>query len=576
MKRFFICSLIFSLVSCTTNKIEREVSLNDLILDEIKSGFEKSELFEVYQLLTYYETNELDNTFLLESKNSLNKLLPIKLKELYKNNLWDDFFVMYNNLLTLNFDLSEYDIDKIILDYVIKNTQNNLLKSGVLLGEDLLNYSDLSVKKLEELKTIYSSVSPESDFLKLKGEFLNRKLNWDIVDNGNYIDGVMTIFVNKGISFEGGVGSQDIIVGSGFFIDKKGHAVTNHHVIESIVDPEYEGISNLYVKLNGSLEKIPAKVVGWDPILDLALIKVSTIPTYVYSFAKDEDELIVGEKVIAIGSPGGLGSTVTSGIVSAVDRTFLELGSVIQIDSAINPGNSGGPLINKNNEVSNIVFAGIEDFEGINFAIPVKYLKKGLNALYTEGERTHVWIGAGITYRKKKFEIFYIKPDSPASYIGLEKSDIINSINNLKFNSILDMQNYLMDLKPKEIIDIEYTRNKKIYNKKICLEVRPEVAMNNLLSSDSSDHLYAPLFGMDIKFTGKILWDREYLINDIYSGSIADELDLRSGDIIKVKNWEYNEEYEVVILQLVIQSQQEGFWEKTIQVAASINVNFFI
>ncbi len=81
---------------------------------------------------------------------------------------------------------------------------------------------------------------------------------------------------------------------------------------------------------------------------------------------------------------------------------------------------------------------------------------------------------------------------------------------------------------------------------------------------------------MDIRFTGNIKWNKEYQIQEVYSGTIADELDLLPGDIIEVKNWKYEEEYKVVVLQFIIQSQKDGFWEKVIQVVAPINVNFFI
>lgn len=575
MRSILIVISIIFLFSCVTPEIEKEVFIDDLIIDEIEEGLKKSDLFEVYQLLSYYEIKMNDNSFLNNQKETLNRLLPIKLKKLLDNESWVDFFTTYNNLTKLGFDLSKYDYNKILYKYILSNTPTLLFKSGVLLGETLLNYAILTDNEIETLINIYSNITFEVDFPKLKEESLKRKIKFDTFTNGNYLDGVITIFVNKGISFDDGLGRQDIVVGSGFFIDKKGHAITNYHVIKPLVDATYEGVSELYIKLNGENEKIPAKVVGWDPILDLALIKVSTIPTYSFALSED-DNLIVGDKVVAIGSPGGLGSTVTSGIVSAIDRTFLELGSVIQIDSPINPGNSGGPLINESNEVNNIVFAGIESFEGINFAIPGKYLKKSLLSLYRGGERSHVWLGAGVSFRKKRFEINYIKPNSPAFYLNLKKGDIIESINGKVFKSVVEIQNYFMDFYPNEIIEIKYRSGDNVYVKNVCLTSRPEMAMHSVIDGDTSDNLYIPLFGMDIKFTGKILWDKEYLISDVYPGTISDELNLNPGDIIKVKDWEYNDELKAVILQFVIQSKKEGFWEKTIQIAAPINVNLFI
>lgn len=580
MKKITTIVILIIFISCTSNSgyvsKGRGRTLNEAILDEINMTIENGDLFKSYQLISYYEDQSSDKNYLRESKNKLELLLPEKLKQQFEEEKWDEFFVTYKNLDILGYDLSEFNIDEITYNYIVETTKTKIYKAGVLLGEEVLNYDSLTETQLLELKSIYRNVSPESDYPKLKDEFLRRKMDWDDdAQNDNYIDGVVTVFVNKGISFKDGVGTSDIMVGSGFYIDKKGHVVTNYHVIESVVDPEYEGISHLYIKLKDSVDKIPAKVIGWDKVLDLALLKVSAIPSYVYSFSSI-DTIDVGEKVVALGSPGGLGSTVTSGIVSAKDRTLLQLGSVIQIDSPINPGNSGGPLIDEKKRVTNIVFAGIEEFEGVNFAIPVKYLKKNLMSLYNGDNVKHVWLGAGLAYRKNKLEVIYIKPDSPAYYLGLKKGDIVKSVNGKVFDKITDIQDYLMDFEPYEIIEFEYLSEDTIHKKKISLEQRPKVPMESIIEGDTSDHLYVPLFGMDIRFTGKIFWNKEYQISDVYPGTIADQLELLPGDIIEVKKWEYNDEYEVVILNFVVQSQKEGFWEKMIQVVAPINVNFFI
>lgn len=576
MKKYFFCIIIFTFFSCVSNsRVERVVSLDDLIIEEINNGLNNSEINEVFQLLTYYESKNFNNEFLEQSRKSLYDLYTVELKKLYEEKEWFDFFTLYENVSHLNLEIFQYDLQDILYNYIIEDIPNKLYKSGVLLGEAKLNYTLLSDEELIELFEEYNNVTYIDDFPILINELNLRNIEINSGDKGDFLDGVVTIYVNRGISFEDGVGRQDTVVGSGFFIDKFGHAVTNYHVVESMVDPEYEGVSELYIKLNGEVERIPAKVVGWDPILDLALIKISTKPTYSYSLSED-DNLVIGDKVVAIGSPGGLGSTVTSGIVSAISRTFLEIGSVIQIDSPINPGNSGGPLINENYEVNNIVFAGIESFEGVNFAIPGKYLKKGLLSLYEGGERKHVWLGAGITYRKRNLEVNYIKPNSPAFYLGLVQGDIIKGINGQEFSSVVGVQDYMMGLNPGEIIDVEYIHENKIYKKNISLAERPKLALGNIVDGDASDNLYIPLFGMDIKFTGKILWDKEYIIDDVYPGTVADDLNLKPGDIIKVKDWEYNEKYKTVILQFVIQSQKEGFWEKTIQVGAPITVNSFI
>lgn len=575
-KRIIVLFLVITVLGCETPEVAEDRDINIVIKEEISSEIENNNLYKAFQLLTYYKSTSFSKEILKASEDELIKLFPEKLNSEYTLNNWDDFFVTYKNLNALGLNNVDYDIDQILLDYILKESEEKLFKYGVLLAEEKLDYNKLGDEKLIELESIFRKISPDSDYPRLKAELLNRNIQIEENANGeDYLEGVFTVYVNKGIHFENGIGSSDIVVGSGFFMDKSGHGITNYHVIESLVDPKYEGVNHLYVKLNGSQDKVPAKVVGWDPIMDLALIKVSSKPKYVYSINKN-NENTVGKSVVAVGSPGGLSSTVTRGIISAVDRTLLQYGSVIQIDTPINPGNSGGPLIDEDKRVTNVVFAGIEDFEGINFAIPAKYLVGSLNELYRGGEVEHVWFGAGLTYRKKKLEVIYIKPNTPAYMLNLQKGDIINSINGISFDSVIAIQDYLLDFQPNEIVEITYTSNGIKNSKKICLERRPSTPTESIIQGDTSDHLYIPLFGMDIEFTGKVFLDKKYLINDVFPGTLADDLELKKGDVIVVRNWEYNDEYKVVILMFTIMSQQEGFFEKTIQIVAPINVNFFI
>lgn len=198
------------------------------------------------------------------------------------------------------------------------------------------------------------------------------------------LKGTATIWVDKGIRFEGGVGLPDRAMGSGFFVDGRGYLLTNHHVIASEVDPKYEGYSRLYVRLpRRAEERIPAKVIAWDPVFDLALLKVEVRPDYEFVLHTDPP-VTEGQKVLAIGSPVDpfLQNTVTSGIVSATGRRrLLQMGDVLQIDAAVNPGNSGGPLINERGELLGMVFAGIKPYEGLSFAIPQHWIRKVLPAL---------------------------------------------------------------------------------------------------------------------------------------------------------------------------------------------------
>ena len=189
------------------------------------------------------------------------------------------------------------------------------------------------------------------------------------------VNGTVTIWVDKGTKVQNGLLYADRVIGSGFFISKDGYIVTNHHVISDLVDKKNGAFSRLFIKLaEDSDTRIPAKVIGYDPEIDLALLKTEVDAPYVFTLGSSAD-LDVGDKIYAIGSPVGLERTLTSGIVSANDRKLFTLGSVMQIDAAVNQGNSGGPCIDSHGNVQAIVFAGMLQFEGLNFAIPVEYLK---------------------------------------------------------------------------------------------------------------------------------------------------------------------------------------------------------
>jgi S1-C subfamily serine protease len=183
--------------------------------------------------------------------------------------------------------------------------------------------------------------------------------------------------------------------GSGFVIDVQGHMLTNNHVVE--------GAEQIQVKLGDSETTYEAKVVGTDPSMDLALLDVEAPSDQLHPLALGRSgEMEVGDPVVAIGNPFGLDRTVTSGIVSALQRQIsapdgFSISNVIQTDAAINPGNSGGPLINADGEViginSQIATGGGGGNVGIGFAIPIDMVKAEIQELKTTGEVDHAFLG---------------------------------------------------------------------------------------------------------------------------------------------------------------------------------------
>jgi putative serine protease PepD len=220
--------------------------------------------------------------------------------------------------------------------------------------------------------------------------------------------------------------------GSGFLIDEQGHIVTNNHVVADA--------KSLEVTLADGT-KVPATLVGRDPNNDLAVIKIS-VPGRRLQFIPlgDSGALQIGQLAIAIGNPFGLDRTVTTGVISSLNRSLRsdsgrEMRGIIQTDAAINPGNSGGPLLNSRGEVIGInsaIFSPSGGSVGIGFAIPVNTAKRLIPQLIATGRVRHPWLGiAGITLSpelaqaldlpaEKGILVAQVYPRSPAARAGLQ------------------------------------------------------------------------------------------------------------------------------------------------------------
>jgi len=385
-----------------------------------------------------------------------------------------------------------------------------------------------------------------------------------------------TIWVNRGIRLEQGVGYPDRVIGSGFFIDPRGYLITNHHVIESEVDPKYEGYSRLYVRLpDDPDERIPARVVGYDRIFDIALLKVEIDAPSVLSFA-DIRNLEPGSKIVAIGSPGGLENTVTSGIISATGRRFLQLGDAIQVDVPINPGNSGGPLLDERGDVVGVVFAGIEQFEGINFAIPSHWIQPFLPDLYTGGEVVHPWLGVAVNPSKTGLEVIYVVPDSPAAAAGMQVGDVITRIGNWNTQEIDSAQRTILGHDPGSLIRVEWTRDGETVTALAALAERPFSPVEDALDMDVRDRLYPVLYGFQVTREGELNIGRHYRVDKVYRGSIADETGISAGDTFTERDFEIDDNLRVAFLRIVVKKRTEGFMQTGIQLPAYVETDIFL
>jgi S1-C subfamily serine protease len=390
------------------------------------------------------------------------------------------------------------------------------------------------------------------------------------------MNGTAIVWVDKGIKIEQGYGLPDRVLGSGFFVDKRGYMLTNHHVIESEVDPEYEGYSRLYIRLSKNVdEKIPAKVVGYDRIFDLALIKTSITPDYVFSSA-GAVEIEPGEKVLAIGAPLGLENTLTSGIVSNVSRRFIQMGDVMQVDAPINPGNSGGPLLDENDNLLGVVFAGLEMFEGLNFAIPYNWVNKILPDLFTEGEVIHPWLGLTLDENDRGLEVIYSVPGEPAWRAGIKAGDMIDELNGRRYTSIRDFQEALLNYKDESLVSLSWTRGKESMQGILCLAKRPFSPMEVAFKRDSRNNLILPLFGMEIDAVKNILWETEYVVTRVIQGSIADNSGISTGDPLSIQKWHIDMNNRVAVLQVFVKKKKAGFFESIVQLATFLETDNFV
>ena len=393
------------------------------------------------------------------------------------------------------------------------------------------------------------------------------------------INATVTIWVDKGIRIENGAGYADRVIGSGFFIDKRGYIVTNHHVISDLVDPKHESYTRLYIKLARDSEtRIPAKVIGYDSLLDLALIKAEVEPPFILELGSSSD-LQIGDKVSAIGTPLGLHGTITSGIVSAVDRKLFTTGNVLQIDAAVNSGNSGGPCIDGNMKVQAIVFAGIMQYQGLNFAIPVEYLRQDLPFLYNGGKRNHSWIGAyGHTMKEglknTGLEIQYVMPGGTASRADIKKSDVITFVDNKRVYSLEDMQDILRNYGSEVIISCNYQRDGESKSTLLYLDERPKYPGYEIYKSDLISNSFIPIFGMELASASGHS-QRKFVISDILKGSVADESGFSVTDPVYVAGIDFSEKKDAIAIQVNTRRKKRGYLDVSIMLTSSLDSPYY-
>jgi serine protease Do len=266
-------------------------------------------------------------------------------------------------------------------------------------------------------------------------------------------------------------------LGSGFIIKESGIVITNNHVIK--------GAEDILVKIG--TKEYKAKVIGADPYMDIAVLKMETEEKFKAVKFGDSDKARVGDWVVAIGNPFGLGGTVTSGIISARNRdiNLTRYDDFIQTDASINQGNSGGPLFNLEGEViginTAIIAPGKSGSIGIGFAIPANAASNVIDQLIDYGETRRGWLGVRIQEVTKEIaEIEKLKkPEgalvasvgekSPADKAGIKAGDIILDFDGKKIDTTRTLQKFVANTKVGKIVQLKIWRNKKLISKKLTL-----------------------------------------------------------------------------------------------------------
>jgi S1-C subfamily serine protease len=387
------------------------------------------------------------------------------------------------------------------------------------------------------------------------------------------LKGVATVIVDRGIKVQRGMGISDRVLGSAFFVDGSGFLITNYHVIASEVDPSYEGYSRLYVRLGDSTTaRIPAKVIGWDKTVDLALIKADIKPEYVFSVV-DGVMPKVGETVLAIGSPAGLEKTVTSGIVSTAARRLLQIGTVIQIDAAVNPGNSGGPVVDRDGRIAGVVFAGAEPYEGLNFAIPAARLYSALPAMLRGGKALRPWLGLTLAQSRSGADIIYVAPATPAAEQLVKEGSSITAINGKAISApqgelIALLQDMLFSDDPGELISLSTSDGK---TRIMHTAPRPELPLAEAAKRDSKERLASPLFGLILEPAVANSVVQSYLIKSVIRGSIADEAGLSPQDPVRLGRLVIKEKDGYALLSIDVKKRSSGYLETSMQLPAALD-----
>lgn len=271
-------------------------------------------------------------------------------------------------------------------------------------------------------------------------------------------------------------------LGSGVIIDEDGYIVTNEHVVSRA--------SKIKVRLSDGKD-FEATMISSDPISDLAVLKINSPTPLPYVKMGTSRDLMIGETVVALGNPFGLENSVTTGVLSAKNRTMtfssqygdIKYDGLIQTDALINPGNSGGPLINIDGELIGINAAIVNQAQGIGFAIPVDKVRQTLVKLFNFRELNKIWFGAQVEEQddaSKGIMVSSIESGSPADKAQIKIGDYITRIDTKEIQDILDFEKCILKKNAGDKLYITINRGGRKLKVEVNLEKAPLASAEKL------------------------------------------------------------------------------------------------
>jgi serine protease Do len=339
-------------------------------------------------------------------------------------------------------------------------------------------------------------------------------------------------------------------LGSGVIVSPEGYIVTNNHVVD--------GASEVRVTLNDRRE-FKARVVGTDSKTDVAVLKIDA-PNLQSIVIGDSDRLQVGDYVLAVGNPFGVGKTVTMGIVSATGRGNLgieDYENFIQTDASINPGNSGGALVNDRGELVGINTAilshGSEGNQGIGFAVPISVARNVMDQILKNGKVTRAYLGVMAQEVTPAIAKAFHEPEvrgalvgdvssnSPAQRAGLQKGDIILEINGKPVNDGAQLRMNISLMEPGSTVAVKVLRDGSARDFSVRLEELPteQAKVENNSESTERGMLGVSVENMNARVAGELglpAASTGVVVTEVEPGSRAAESGLKRGDVIQEVN----------------------------------------